>query len=343
MNRARLAPLAFATIVGGVLSTALVVAQAPGAGPARAATASKKKYTPPRASDGHPDLTGVWSYATITPLERPADLADKAFLTVEEAAAYEKHLLEINNKDSRASDKTADVSSAYNDFWWDRGTKIVGTRRTSIITDPENGKLPPLTAEGQARATARAAARAARGPADGPEDRNLAERCLVSLNAGPPIVPSAYNNNIQLFQTRGNIGIFNEMIHNNRIIPLDTRPALDPSVHQWMGDSRGRWEGDTLVIETRNFRVESAFRGASDALVVVERFTRIGPDELNYEFTLTDPHTWTQPWSGQLGMSKIDDKLYEYACHEGNHAMFGMLSGARADEKAAAAKATSKP
>jgi len=170
---------------------------------------------------------------------------------VEEAAAYEKHLLEINNKDSRASDKTADVSSAYNDFWWDRGTKIVGTRRTSIITDPENGKLPPLTAEGQQRAAARAAARAARGPADGPEDRNLAERCLVSLNAGPPIVPSAYNNNIQLFQTRGNIGIFNEMIHNNRIIPLDNRPALDSSVHQWMGDSRGRWEGDTLVIETK--------------------------------------------------------------------------------------------
>ena len=213
------------------------------------------------------------------------------------------------NKDARAKSADADVAGAYNDFWWDRGTNIVGTRRTSLIVDPATGRIPALTEEGQRRAAERAAARKARGPADGPEDRNLAERCLVSLNAGPPIIPSAYNNNIQIFQTPGWIGIFNEMIHNYRMVPLDGRAAVGASIKQWMGDSRGRWEGDTLVIETANFRGESAYRGASDALRVTERFTLVG-DAMMYEFIMTDPKTWVQPWRGELPMARIDDKLY---------------------------------
>ncbi len=316
---------ALTAMVVGVLASTLVAGQSRPGG---------TKWTVPRTADGKPDLGGSWSYATITPLERPVELADKAVLTLEEAAAYEKQLLLAGNKDARASSRDADVASAYNDFWWDRGTNIVGTRRTSLIVDPPNGRIPPMTEEGQRRAADRAAARKARGPADGPEDRNLAERCLVSLNAGPPIIPSAYNNNIQVFQTAGWVGIFNEMIHNFRLVPLDGRPTVGASVKQWMGDSRGRWDGDTLVIETTNFRGESAYRGASDSLRVTERFTRVAADTLMYEFTLADSRTWVQPWSGQLPMTLIEDKLYQYACHEGNQAMTNMLSGARAEERA---------
>jgi hypothetical protein len=292
-----------------------------------------KKWTPPRTADGRPDLQGVWSYATITPLERPDDLAGKEYLTAEEAAAYQKKLLELGNKDARPGDPLSDVSAAYNDFWWDRGTNLVGTRRTSLIVDPPDGKIPALTAEARQRAAARTEARRQRGPADGPEDRNMAERCLVSLNAGPPMIPSAYNNNIQLFQARDTVAITNEMIHNYRVVPLDGRPSIAANVQQWMGDSRGRWDGDTLVIETTNFRRDSAFRGASETLRVTERFTRVGENTLMYEFTLNDPNTWTRPWSGQIPMTKINEHIYEYACHEGNHAMFNMLSGARADDR----------
>ena len=292
-----------------------------------------RKWTPPRTADGRPDLQGVWSYATITPLERPDDLAGKEFLTAEEAAAYEKKLLALGNKDVRPGDPLSDVSAAYNDFWWDRGTNIVGTRRTSLIVDPPDGKIPPLTAEGRQRAAARTEARRARGPADGPEDRSMAERCILSLNAGPPMVPSAYNNNIQLFQEHDTVAITNEMIHNYRVVPLDGRSPIAANVQQWMGDSRGRWEGDTLVVETTNFRRDSAFRGASEALRVTERFTRVGENTLMYEFTLNDPNTWTRPWTGQIPMTRSHEHLFEYACHEGNHAMFNMLSGARADDQ----------
>jgi hypothetical protein len=178
-------------------------------------------------------------------------------------------------------------------------------------------------------------ARRARGPSDGPEDRSLSERCLLSLNAGPPMLSSAYNNNIQLFQAHDTVAITNEMIHNYRIVPLDGRSSIAANVQQWMGDSRGHWDGDTLVIETANFRRDSAFRGASEALRVTERFTRVDAKTLMYEFTMNDPNTWTRPWTGQLPMTKSDEHMYEYACHEGNHAMFNMLTGARADEQKA--------
>ena len=338
MNCSRSASAALAAVLAGVCSTALVLAQSQGTAPKPAGSGAGVKWTPTRTADGRPDLGGVWSYATITPLERPSEFGDKAVLTMEEAAEYEKRLIQLGNKDARATSADADVASAYNDFWWDRGTNVVGTRRTSLIVDPPTGRIPPLTQAGQQRASQRAEARRARGPADGPEDRNLAERCLVSLNAGPPIIPSAYNNNIHMFQTPGSVAVFNEMIHNTRIVPLDGRPPVGASVQQWMGDSRGRWDGDTLVVETANFRQESAYRGASSGLRVVERFTRVGSETLMYEFTMTDPATWVQPWSGQIPMMRIEDKLYEYACHEGNQAMSNMLSGARAEEKAAEAK-----
>lgn len=338
MNRSRSASAALAAVLAGVCSTALVLAQSQGTAPKPAGSGAGVKWTPTRTADGRPDLGGVWSYATITPLERPSEFGDKAVLTMEEAAEYEKRLIQLGNKDARASSADADVASAYNDFWWDRGTSIVGTRRTSLIVDPPTGRMPPMTEGGRQRAAQRAEARRARGPADGPEDRNLAERCLVSLNAGPPIIPSAYNNNIHVFQTPGSVAVFNEMIHNARIIPLDGRPQVGAGVKQWMGDSRGRWDRDTLVVETANFRQESAYRGASDALRVIERFTRVGLDSLMYEFTMIDPATWVRPWSGQIPMTRIEDKLYEYACHEGNQAMSNMLAGARAEEKAAGAK-----
>ncbi len=326
-----------------LLSGVFVVPAVLGSNNADAGQASSAKpgaksgatWKAPRAADGHPDLNGVWSYATITPLERPADLGDKAVLTMEEAAEYEKRLIALGNKDARGSSAEADVASAYNDFWWDRGTNIVGTRRTSLIVDPANGRIPALTEQGQQRAAQRAEARRARGPADGPEDRNLAERCLVSLNAGPPLVPSAYNNNIQLLQTRGHVAIFSEMIHNFRVVSTEGGPRLSPRVQQWMGDSRGHWDGDAFVIETTNFRKDSAYRGASEALRIEERFTRVGPKTLMYDFTVEDPGTWVQPWRGQIPMTLLDDKLYEYACHEGNQAMTNMLAGARAEEAAA--------
>jgi hypothetical protein len=310
-----------------------VIGQSSAPAKPKATATAGKKWVVPRTADGQPDLQGVWSYATITPIERPADLAGKEFLTAEEAKAYAKKLLDLGNKDVRPEDPQSDVSAAYNDFWWDRGTELVGTRRTSLIIDPPDGKIPPLTDAGRQRAAARAEARRARGPADGPEDRSMAERCLVSLNAGPPMLPSAYNNNIQLFQSHDAVGLTNEMIHNYRLIPLDGRAPVAASVQQWMGDSRGHWDGDTLVVETTNFRRDSAPRGASETLRVTERFSRVDENTLMYEFTLNDPNTWTRPWTGQIPMTKTDEHLYEYACHEGNHAMVNMLTGARADER----------
>jgi hypothetical protein len=216
---------------------------------------------------------------------------------------------------------------------------VVGTRRTSLIIDPPDGRIPPMTAEAQKRAAARAAIRA-RVP-QGPEDRPAAERCIIGFNAGPPMIPSAYNNNVQLFQTGDHVAIFNEMIHEARIVPLDTRAHVGRGIGLWRGDSRGHWEGDTLVVDTTNFNDDARVSydtPASATLHVVEKFTRVDANTLLYEFTVEDPATWTKPWSGQLPMVKTSDKIYEYACHEGNYAMEHMLSGARSVEKAAAAE-----
>jgi hypothetical protein len=297
-----------------------------------------KPSSPPRTPDGRPDLQGTWSFATITPFERRPEMADKSVLSAQEVAEFEKQeASRANQDDGRQRGTAADVNRAYNDFWYDRGTRVAGTRQTSIVVDPPSGRVPPMTPDGQARAVARNAARRQRGPADGPEDRGLAERCLVGFNAGPPLTPSAYNNNIQIVQTRDYVVIMTEMVHDARIVPLDGRPHLPSSARPWKGDSRGRWDGDTLVVETANFSSENLYRGASENMQLVERLSLDAGGLLLYEFTVKDPATWTLPWTGRIPLEKIDEQIYEYACHEGNYGMEGILKGTRAEERDAAA------
>ena len=292
----------------------------------------------PRTPNGHPDLQGIWDFRTITPLERPDELAGIQFLTAEEAATFEAETLEGRNKDLRAADGLSaeqDVSNAYNQFWWDYGTELTADRRTSLIVDPLDGRIPQLRPAGQRRLNARDTSR--RRPAYGPEDRSVGERCILGFNSGPQMEPRAYNNNMQLLQIPGYIVILNEMAHNTRVIPMDARPHLD--IPQWVGDSRGRWAGDTLVVETRNFYMKTAFSeryGASPDMRLVERFTRLDRDTLLYEFSAEDPTTWTQPWTAQIPMKRTDAPMYEYACHEGNYGMTNLLLAARAEDEAVA-------
>lgn len=301
---------------------------------AAAAVVGHAQVKSPHVADSRPDLQGVWNFSTITPLERPAEFSGKEFLTDAEARAYEQRVVERSNRDNRESSAEADVSSAYNEFWWDRGVhaaRVHGKVRTSLIVDPPDGRLPPLTADAQARAAARAEARRVH-PADGPEDRSLGERCLL-FNAGPPMLSGPYNNFVQILQTRDHMVIHNEMIHDARVIPLDGRPHLPSAVRLLLGDSRGRWDGDTLVVETTNFSDKTTVRGSGPGLKLTERFTREGPSTLLYQFTVDDPASFTKPWTAILPMTRADEQLYEYACHEGNYAMTGILRGARADER----------
>ena len=309
------------------------------------------KWTPPRTADGHPDLQGLWTTATLTPLERPPELAGKATLTPEEADAYEQKMRRELNRDIPDSPAGAGVGS-YNEVWFDRGTKVAGGRRTSLITDPPDGRVPAMTPAGQRRMDAQREYYRLH-PADGPEDRPLPERCLVWPTVGPPMLPGPYNNNYQIFQTQDSVAILVEMIHDVRIIPLDGRPHLPSSIRQWLGDARGHWEGDTLAVETTNFTNKTSdisrglqrptFRGTDENLRLTERFTRVDADTLLYEFTIDDPTAYTRPWSGQVPMTNFTGPLYEYACHEGNYAMSGILGGARAEEKRAAAAAGKSP
>jgi hypothetical protein len=286
---------------------------------------------PPRTPDGHPDLQGTWDFRTLTPLERPSDLAGKQVLTDEEAASLEQRAAQ--NRVDRAP--RAGDPGTYNQFWFDFGTTVLDSKRTSLIVDPPDGKLPALTPPAQQRSAERT--EAARRPAAGPEERPLWERCILGFNSGPPMMPSGYNNNFQLVQTSDYVVILNEMVHDARVVPLDRRPH--GTVGQWMGDSRGRWEGDTLVIDTVHFTNHGTgtigLRASADEnLHLVERFTRTGADTLLYEFTVDDPTVWAGPWTAAVPMKRTDDHIYEYACHEGNHGMVGILTGARADDKA---------
>lgn len=309
----------------------------------RAATAVKNTGVP-RLSDGRPNLQGIWDFRTVTPMERPSELAGKAVLTDEEAADFERQRVEANNADTNrdktasrgnvnGAPATADVALAYNDFWYDRGTKVVGTKRTSLVVDPPDGKIPQLTPGGKRRLEAQDAAR--ERAAVGPEDRSVGERCILGFNSGPPIAPGGYNQNVQIFQAPGYVVLLNEMVHNARIVPLDGRSH--GNIRQWVGDSRGRWEGDTLVVDTRNFHANTAFRGSGPNLHLTERFTRTDADTLVYEFTVDDATTWTRPFTVQIPMTKSEAPMFEYACHEGNYGMFGLLNAARAVEKAAGA------
>ena len=303
--------------------------------------------TEPRTPWGKPDLQGIWDFRTITPLERPEDLGDKAFLTAEEAAAAEQAEVERNlelwEQEAQRTEAGGNVG-AYNNFWMDRGTRAVETRRTSLITYPPSGRFPELSEVGAERAEARRA-HMAEHPADSYTDRNSSDRCIVGFNAGPPITPLAYNQNMQLFQTPDQVVIYTEMVHTPRIVPLDDRAPLDPSIRLWSGNSRGHWEGNTLVIETANFNdkrqwipLTSGGSGVTSTagMTLVERFTRVDDDTLEYTFTVTDPDTWASDWTASMTMQRTESPLFEYACHEGNYSMEGILSGHRADERTAA-------
>ena len=301
-----------------------------------------KAWTPPRTPDGQPDLQGTWTNHTITPLERPSALAGKEVLAEEEASALEEQAAERSNADrGRQVGSDADVGLAYNEFWWDRATTVVDTKRTSLIVDPPDGKIPPLTPEAQERAKAepdRRPLRATGGFQGGRDagswlDRSLWERCITQ--GLPRISSNAYNSNIEIVQGPDYVVIHHEMIHEARVVPLDGRPHLDPRIRQYLGDSRGHWEGKTLVVDTTNFGDMTNFRGSTTGLHMVERFTRVDADTLNYEVTFDDPTTWTRPWTAAIPWKKSQGQIYEYACHEGNYGMTGILSGGRAEEKAA--------
>jgi hypothetical protein len=290
-------------------------------------------YTAARTPWGDPDLSGVWDFRTLTPLERPTELSGKELLSDEDAAKYEEKTVRSLDKDLRASDGITaeqDVRNAYNQFWWDYGTKLTDNR-TSLIVDPPDGKIPPRTEAAQKRMDARAAA--LERPAEGPEDRTPWERCILGFNAGPPMSPSAYNNNVHVFQVPGFVVLLTEMVHDARIVPMDGRPPLPAHIRQWRGDSRGRWEGDTLVVETTNFTDKTSFRGSGTELRLVERFTRVAADTLLYEYTMDDPESFARPWSAAFPMTRTEEPMFEYACHEGNYGMFNLLEGARAQEK----------
>ena len=290
----------------------------------------------PRTAWGAPDLQGIWDFRTITPMERPEELGEQAFLTEEEAANLEQATVDRNAQLLQAEARRTEAGGnvgAYNNFWMDRGTRTVSNRRTSLIVDPPNGRIPPVTAAGQARKDALAERRGR--PAYGPEDRSMGERCILGFNAGPPMEPRAYNNHAQLFQTPDHVVILNEMVNDARIVPIDGRGHLPNDVTQWRGDSRGRWEGDTLVVETRNFHTDTAFserQGSSPDMLLTERFTRVDDGTLLYEATMDDASTWTQPWTFEVTMFRTEEPVYEYACHEGNIGMDGILTGARADD-----------
>ena len=298
-------------------------------GKAPTTNTATKSWTPGRTPDGQPDLQGVWTNATITPLERPAELGNKAFFTEQEAKQFEVTAFEAINSERRDGGNAADLGRSYNEFWRDRGRSVVATRRTSLIVDPPDGRVPPLTpAAAKMQNAQREYARL--HPTDGPEDVGLWVRCLTR---GVPMIPGPYNNDFQIVQVPGYVVILHEMIHEVRVIPLDGRPHLPSGVGQWLGDPRGRWEGNTLVVESTNFSEKSNFRGASLGLHLVERFTRTGPGSILYEFTASDPTTFTKPFSAEMPMSTLDSPIFEYACQEGNRALEGILAGARAQEK----------
>jgi hypothetical protein len=302
-----------------------------------------KKYSSPRTPWGDPDLQGVWNDATSTPLQRPGTVGGKDVLTDEEAAEFQAALAHDLTRDRRDGGPEADVNRAYNDHWMDaRRLKITADRRTSLIVDPPDGRMPPLVPLSPERQQARAAraAAAARFQAGLPHnytDMSLPVRCIIRTDS-PPYLPTIYNNNFQIVQSPGYVTIAPEMIHSARLIPVDGRTHLNQALKQWLGDSRGRWDGTTLVVETTNFRSDDGviFQNANPATFkITERFTRVAADSLNYEFTVEDPATWTRPWTALIPWNKVDpdEQMYEYACHEDNFDIVHFLTGARKREK----------
>ena len=282
-------------------------------------------------SDWQPpgDIDGLWDFATATPLQRPSEYAEQEHFTAEEAARFERDLI------ARRAEAQKRSPSVHAPYWLDHGRHVQESRRTSLVFDPPNGRIPPMTEDGRRRAEERRDKRR-KAPA-GPEDRTLWERCLMGFNAGPPMNPGAYNNNVLILVTPGAVALLNEMVHETRIVPLDDRPRLPDDLRQFKGDSRGYWDGRTLVVETRNFDPRISFQGSGENMRVVERFTRFDDTTLVYEYTIDDPESFERPWSARLEMKKSDQALFEYACHEGNYGLFNILEYARTNEKQAEA------
>ena len=344
----------FLAVAFTMLAVGLVGVVPPAAG--QTDTSDSNDPTVPRTPDGHPDLQGVWSNNSATPLERPEVLGDRAHLTDEEVATLQARAGELFNGETDAAfggsvfetvlkdandyqsgdgvtAETPDGTGNYNQFWLvDREFD----NRTSMIVDPPNGRLPARTAEAAQRAEAERALRRAH-PADSYSDRSIDDRCITY---GVPRTSAGYNSYFQILQTPTHVAILQEMIHEVRLIPMMAQPHLPRNIRQYTGDSRARWEGDTLVVETTNFSPKSNVRGSTERIRTVERFTRVASDTLNWEVTFTDADTWTDPWTLMIGLKKSDEAIFEYACHEGNYSMGGILSGHRAEERAAAATAT---
>lgn len=306
------------------------------------------KWHPPRTADGHPDLQGVWTNATITPLERPKEFGERLVISDSEARAIEAQNQQFNEASDAPTDpntRTQDLPHScglgftgadcgYNNFWIDRGRSVIevnGERRSSLIVEPRDGRVP-LSAQRRQALTERFLMM--RTNFDGPEVRPAAERCLLAFgsSSGPPMLPVLYNNHYQIVQNRDTVAILVEMVHDARIIRIGGQHA-PPTIRKWMGDSIGRWEADTLVVETTNFTEKESFRGSTTHLKITERFTRVAPDKINYRFTVDDAGAFTQPWTAEYPFYATNEPIYEYACHEGNYALPGILAGAREDEK----------
>jgi hypothetical protein len=333
-----LAWLATVSVAGQAPSGAGGAAKAKGAaakGTAAKSTAAKP-YAPPRTPDGQPDLQGFWTNSTYTPLERPDNVTKEVYTPAELEVAIKQAADRESAQTTPGT--TADVHYDFTQFGLDRNQSTFAKNlRTSLIVNPENGKMPPVTPEGQKRAADRAAARKALGGQyDAVQNMPIGSRCIIMAGAGPPMMNAGYNANYQIVQGPGYVMILTEMIHDVRIIPLDGRPQPDTNVRQWVGSSRGRWEGNTLVVETANFNGKNAFRGASENMKVTERFTRVADDSISYRFTVEDEATWARPWTAEMPMAKTEGPIFEHACHEGNYGIANILAGARAEEKRAA-------
>jgi hypothetical protein len=306
------------------------------AGPTSTAAAARAKTAStaiPRLPDGKPDMQGNWTNQTFTPLERPAEFKDKQFFTVEEAEAFAARALENVKDVPRGDEVKSDSDIHYDDgIWLLEGYRKGAMLRTSIINDPADGRIPPMNAEGQKRTQARAAARKGIGPFDSAQARGLSERCIYWAHEGPPILPTGYNSNVRIVQAPATFVIQHEMMPVARVVPLDGRPTLSPVLRAYRGESRGHWDGDTMVVETANYSEKTAWRNSSEHLRVVERLTMTGPSTIRYAFTVEDPSTWTRPWSGDYDMTRIDGPIIEYACHEGNYQLPSILRGARLAE-----------
>jgi len=340
MNRRLLTSVDVLAVAAAVVSLNLVPAsgQTRSAGTRAAGTRTNntaKPYAPPRTPDGQPDLQGFWTNSTYTPLERPKDVA-KEFYTPAEAAEAEKKAA-AREGELTTPGTVADVHYDFTQFGLDRSQATLARNlRTSLILNPENGRLPPLSAEGQKRAAERAEIAKRVGRWDSAESNQLDDRCLIMAGAGPPMLNAAYNANYQIVQAPGQVMILTEMIHDVRIIPLDGRPQPHRNLRQWMGVSRGRWEGNTLVVETTNFNGKNPLEGSSENMRVTERFTRVADDTIQYTFTVEDPATWTRAWTAEMPMRATKGPLFEHACHEGNYGLYNTLVGARLEEKKAA-------